>query len=199
MFPPDDKSKPKPDSKGKPPAKGGKPGGPPPPGPGGQQNLHSPPIGVPKAGQGIDPMQAMMGGMGDMSQFGPPPPPSPGAPLGPNGLPIGGGLPSSDPGMDPNMDGSGLFQAMNMQLDPMGGGLGDDPNGGGQMGLEQLLQMLAMSQAGTNPADAQGGQGPLGAMLGMGGGMGRPPASGIMNDPTNPGQTVGLNPFNVIQ
>ena len=86
MFPPSDddkskdKGKPKPDAKGKPPAKGD--GKAPPPGAGAQQNLHHPPVGVPKAGEGLDPMQAMTQGMGDLSQLGPPPPPSPGAPIG---------------------------------------------------------------------------------------------------------------------
>lgn len=197
MFPPDDKKeKGKPESKGKPPAKGG---GPPPPGQGAQQNLHHPPAGLPKAGQGINPMQAMTQGMGDLSALGPPPPPSPGAPMGPNGMPVGGQLPSSDPMVDPSMDGSGLFQALNMQLDPMGGQSLQDPSQGDpQMGLEQLLEMLAMSQAGAMPGQGPpGGMGSLGGALGGMGGRLNP--SGIMNDPTMPGQTMGLNPFNVIQ
>jgi hypothetical protein len=193
-----DDKKPADKKSGGPPSK--KPGGPPgqggPP-PGAQHNLHHPPVGVPKAGQGLNPMSAMMGGIGPdiMSQMGPPPPPSPGAPMGPNGLPVGGNLSSSDPMMDPAMNGSSLFQGLNMQLDPMAGGAGlDDPMGGGsQPGAEQLLQLLALLQAGVGPGGMAGGGGP------MGGGLGRLNPSGVMNDPTHPGETMGLNPFGVTQ
>ncbi len=175
------------DRKGKPPAKQG---------PGGQQQLHHPPVPMgPKPGQGMNPMEAMMFGMGDMSQFAPP---APQAPMGPGGLPVGGNLASSDPGMDPAMQGSSLFKALNIALSgggadpygspPAGHGMLDPPPGS-QPGLEQLLALLALSQGGLNPMDA----GPLGM------GMGAPGASGVMNEPTHPGETIGLNPFGVIQ
>lgn len=138
--------------------------------------------GMPKPGQGMDPMQAMMQGMGDLGAFGPPPAPE--GPIGPGGLPIGGNLPSSDPMMDPSMDGSGLFQALNMQLDPYSAGpLGhpvlDDPN---MNKLQGLLQLLALNQSGV-----------------AGLGMGAPSASGIVREPTHPGETIGLSLPNVIQ
>lgn len=194
-----DDSKPSPkkpsDSK-KPPGKPGAGKGGPPPGPGGQQSLHHPPVGVPKAGQGIDPMSAMMGGLPPelLSQMGPPPPPSPGSPMGPNGLPVGGNLPSSDPMYDQAMDGSSLFKALNMQLDPYAAGPGgeslqDPTQGDPQMGLEGLLSLLALNMGGA-------GAGGMGQPMG---GMGRLNPSGVANDPTHPGETMGLNPFNVIQ
>ena len=200
MFPPkkEEGGKPKPDAKKKP-GVSGKGGPSQPPGPGAQQNLHSPPPGTPKPGEGIDPMQAMMQGMGDMSAMGPPPPPAPGAPMGENGMPVGGNLPSSDPMMDPSMDGSSLFQGLNMQLDPaMGGGeQGADPE------LEQLLQLLALSQAGVSEQGAM--PGPMGAMMPgmpprpMGGPMGRLNPSGVMNEPTHPGESIGLRNFDLTQ
>lgn len=136
-----------------------------------------------KAGQGMDPTAAMMGGMGDISHLAPPAPPAPAAPMGEGGLPIGGNLPSSDPMMSPEMEGSGLFQALNQGLDPYAsppGGHGVlDPMGGQGMGLDQLLQLLAMSRAG----------------LGGGAGAGQMNAmnpSGQMNDMANPGQMIGM-------
>jgi hypothetical protein len=136
-----------------------------------------------KPGQGMDPMMAMMMGMGDMSHLGPP---APGAPMGPEGLPVGGGLPSSDPAMDPAMDGSSLFQALTASLDPYA----SPPEGHGElegmgtgdpgMGLDQLLAMLALSKAGV------GGQG-----------MGINP-SGQPNEPTYQGHMMGVQNPNLI-
>lgn len=220
-FPPsDDSASPaKPAAKKKPAFGGPPPGGPPPsgapvPGPGAQQNLHVPPPGMVKPGMGIDPMQAMTQGMGDLSAMGPPPPPAPGAPMGDGGMPVGGALPSTDPGMDPSMDGSSLFQGLNMALDPTMGG---EPPGepGTDPELDQLLQMLALSQAGVGEQDAA--LGPMGGMMPgpmgppglpgmpgmpprpMGGGMGRLNPSGVMPEPTTPGMMSGLRNFDVIQ
>jgi hypothetical protein len=145
-----------------------------PPGPGLHQALLRP-QGV-KAGQTMDPMEAMMGGMGDLSQFAPPPP-APAAPLGPDGLPVGGAPASTDPGMDPAMGGSSLFQALNMGLDPFA----SPPDGHGDLdpppSLNTLLAMLALQNsgvAGMNP-------------------------SGVMPDPTRPGEAQGLQQFSAIQ
>ena len=154
-------------------------GGPPHPGPGLHQAIMRP--SGPKPGQGMDPHEAMLGGMGDMSMFAPPPPE---APMGPGGLPIGGNLPSSDPGMDPAMGGSSLFQALNMGLQGGGGDpFASPPQGHGQLDphpdLNTLIGMMALMQSGL-------------------GGQGLNP-SGVMPQPTNPGQTMGLNPFQVIQ
>jgi hypothetical protein len=133
-------------------------------------------------------MEAMMFGMGDLSQFAPP---APQAPMGPGGLPIGGNLPSSDPAMDPAMDGSSLFRALNMQLDPMA----SPPEGHGVLDpppdLNSLLAILAFQHAGVQPMDAS----PM-PMPGM---PGRLNSSGVFNEPTHPGESVGLNPFNVLQ
>lgn len=164
------------------------PGGPPPPGAGPPSlgaALGRPtrPIG-PKPGQGMDPHEAMMGGLPDMSQFAPP---APEAPLGPDGLPIGGGPMEGDPNFDPSMDGSSLFQALQMGLGGGQGGppgmgdpgMGGMPPGGGQPDLESLLQLLALQQAGL--------------------GGGPPPPSGAMSDPTNPGQMIGMQNQQLIQ
>lgn len=177
MFPDQEKkSKPEGGSKD---SKGGKPK--PKQGPGAQQELHNPAMARhmgPKPGQGMDPHEAMMNGIPDLSMFGPPPP-APGAPMGPGGLPVGGNLPISDPGFDPSMQGSSLFKALNMGLDPYASG----PEGHGTLdpmpNLNSLLALLALSQAGQ--------------------GMGALNPSGVMNEPTSPGHTTGLNPFGVIQ
>lgn len=183
MFPPsDDKSKPKPKpASGKGDPKQG--GGSPPPGPGLHQALQRPQ--GPKPGQGMDPHEAMMGGMGDLSQFAPPPPE---APLGPGGLPVGGNLPSSDPGMDPTMGGSSLFQALNAGLPGQGGGdpFASPPMGHGVLDpppdINTLLGMMALMKSGVGGGPQQGLN-----------------PSGVMPQPTNPGQTMGLNPFQVTQ
>lgn len=178
MFP--GQSQPK--DKGKPKSK--------PQGPGAQQDMHNPPPmrpSGPKPGQGMDPMEAMLGGMGDMGQFAPP---APGAPMGPGGMPVGGGMPSSDPGMDPQMGGSSLFQALNMGLEGGGGDpFASPPMGHGQLDpppddINTLLGMLALMQSGAG---------------GMGGPQQGLNPSGVMPAPTSPGQTMGLNPFQVTQ
>ncbi len=180
---PDDKKKP-PSKKGGPPQDGG------PPkdalGPGVQEGLMRPPAPMgPKHGQGLDPREAMMNGMGDMQQFGPPPPPpAPMAPMSPDGLPVGGGPMGADPAMDPNMGGSSLFQALNLAMSPdeqgADGSYGSGPMGHGQLDpppdLESLLAILAMMKAGE-PAMGAGGQ------------------SGVQPDPTSPGMAQGLAPF----
>ncbi len=181
-----------PDDKKKPPSKkGGPPDGGPPKdalGPGVQEGLMRPPAPMgPKHGQGLDPREAMMNGMGDISQFSPPPPPAPMAPMGGEGLPIGGGMPGDDPAMDPSMGGSSLFQALNLAMQQgggQGGGMGggmdpyaSPPMGHGQIdpepSLEDLLSLLAMMRA--------GGQA-----------MGQEGQSGVMPEPTNPGLAQGL-------
>lgn len=168
MFPPkkDGGSKDKAKPKGKPEAQGQAPPHP--------AHQAAPQFG-PKPGQGMDPMEAMMGGMGDLSQFAPPPPP-PGAPLGPDGMPIGGGPGEGFPGFDPSMDGSSLFQALHASLDPYAAG----PLGHGELDpppdLDSLLAMLAFRQSGVAPG-----------------------GSGVMPQPTTPGLAEGLQHFSVIR
>jgi hypothetical protein len=134
---------------------------------------------MPKPGQGMDPMMAMLGGMPPLG--GPPPmapqaPPPPGAVMGDGGMPLGGGVPFGGPGADPTMGGSDLLQAMNMALDPYGG----DPDGTTSLnvgpsdptlGLEQLLQLLALAQMGVGDPMAQPPGGSGVPMPPLGGGM----------------------------
>lgn len=120
------------------------------------------PAGMPKAGQTMDPMQAMLGGLGGGMGM-PPPPPAPGPPMGPGGLPVGGTQPSVDPWFNPEMSGSSLLQGLSRSIgDPYSAGpeghadldnIGpQDPN----MGLEQLIQLISMVQSGAGP-EAGGG------------------------------------------
>jgi hypothetical protein len=121
------------------------------------------------------------------------------------------------------MEGSSLFQALMAQTGGPGAGMEPDydagPLGhgmlqdegqeqGGEMGLEELLAILALVRSGVNPEEAMaggqlGGQPPMGPP-GMGGPpMGGPPRrglnpSGLQNDPMAPGQTMGLQNPNVI-
>jgi hypothetical protein len=132
-----------------------------------------PPPGMPKPGQGMDPMQAMLNGIGP-DPLGAGPPPQQGPPLGPGGLPVGGSLPQlgGDDG-DPSMDGSGLLQALAGALsapptagDPYGvapfqpsqgfEGMGTGDPG---MGQEQLMQMLALAQLGIGGGPGAGSSG----------------------------------------
>lgn len=127
--------------------------------------------GMPGPGQGMDPMQAMNGGIGagpDPSMTGGAPAQDLGPPMGPDGFPVGGSMPppSPDGGMG-DMGGSALLQALAGGGAPQGGdpyavgpldaqnafqGIGGgDPN----MGQQQLLQMLALAQMGVG-----GGAGP---------------------------------------
>lgn len=138
-----------------------------------------------RPGRGMDPMAAMLGGIGQ-----PPPMPAPpqGPPLGGDGLPFGGSMPTpSDP--DSDLGDSPLLQALAGSLagpnpsDPYGvtptgpgsafEGIGaGDPN----MGLEQLLSLLALGKMGVGGP----GQGP------------GPGSSGVEPDPTDIGQMMGF-------
>lgn len=136
--------------------------------------------GSPKPGQGMDPVAAMMGGLG-MS----PPPQQHGPPLGPGGLPFGGSIVPPSDGDDDDMGGSPLLKALAAGLQggdqyavPPGGpdtafeGIGQgDPN----LGVENLLQLLALGQMGVGgvPGGGQSGVdtgpfGNMGLMVGMG-------------------------------
>ena len=184
MFPPK-----KPGPGGPPPGGPDPMGGAPPflqPGSGGPPPMGgmAPPPMLPKPGQGMDPMMAMLHGLGpDPLGMGGPPAPQ-GPPMGPGGLPVGGSLPGPGDGDgDESMGGSDLLKALTAAV----GGGGDpyatngmptnlnvgpqDPN----MGIEQMLQALAL-----------GG-------MGVGGG---PPAmpggSGLDLPPSLMGQTIGL-------
>lgn len=128
-----------------------------------------PPPGMPKPGQGMDPMMAMLGGMPMMQGMTPPP----GPPMGPGGLPVGGSLPRQDPAFNPDMGGSNLLKALNLSLDPDSDtdldGLGSgDPN----MGIEKLIQLLALGQ--------------------MGAGGTPPGGSGVDRSPVSPGTMLGF-------
>ena len=194
MFPPPKK----PAGPGGPPPKSGLPGpGGPPPGPGGPPpggdpfgpapaggpamppgmdpfgGGAMPPLGMgagmPKPGQGMDPMMAMMQGLGPDPFMSAGAPPSQGPPMGPDGFPVGGSMPP--PGGD--MGGSDLLQAL---AGGMGGGdIGADISqlppgapdqmfqgigqGDPSMGLQQMLQMLALGQMGVGGGPASGGSG----------------------------------------
>jgi hypothetical protein len=140
-----------------------------------------------KPGQGMDPFQAMTQGLGpDVlgGLGGPPQGPGGLAPMGPGGLPIGGSMPQAEgpDGAPSDMGGSDLLQAL---AGAIGGG-GDpyatgpfptslnvgtqDPN----MGLEQMLQALALAQMGVGGQPGAGGSGVpfdqsggMGQMIGM--------------------------------
>lgn len=168
---------------------GGGGGMPPPmPGQGGPPDpFGGPPLGMapgmPKPGQGMDPMQAMNGGIGADPGMLAGTPQDNGPPMGPDGFPVGGSMPPpcEDGGMC-DMGGSDLLQA----LAGGGGGVGGDPygqppgapgqvfEGMGQgdpnMGLQQLLQMMALGQMGvggpgSSGADPGGNQ--VGSSLGF--------------------------------
>ncbi|WP_074309308.1 hypothetical protein [Singulisphaera sp. GP187] len=113
----------------------------------------------------MDPQAAMMTGLGP-DPFAQPPPQGP--PVGPEGLPVGGSMPSMDG--DPSMGDSGLLQALHSALsgggDPYGVAPGEpdqgfqgmgtgDPN----MGLQQLLQILALGQNGVGGGPGVGSSG----------------------------------------
>jgi hypothetical protein len=111
----------------------------------------------------MDPMMAMMNGLPQMA----PPPPPPGPPMGPGGLPVGGSMPELDPNFSPEMGGSPLLQALRGSV---GGGMYDaGPEGhaelGGMgtgdpsMGLEQLIQMIALANGGVGGGVPPGGSG----------------------------------------
>jgi hypothetical protein len=133
-----------------------------------------PPPGMPKPGQGMDPMMAMLNGMPMMQPMGPPPaPPGPPGPvMGPDGLPVGGSPASADPSFAPDMDGSALLKALNLadpysagptghgELAGLGGG---DPN----LGLEQMLQLLALGQMGVGSSGVTPDRGMPGQMMGF--------------------------------
>jgi hypothetical protein len=133
----------------------------------------------------MDPMMAMMQGLGPDPTMGGGQPQGP--PVGPDGFPVGGSMPPMGDGDDPSMGGSDLLQALQGSMgggDPYGVGPMDpsqgfqgigtgDPN----MGIEQLLQMLALGQGGVGGAPGGGGglvdpgmNPSMGGMVGMGGG-----------------------------
>jgi len=119
----------------------------------------------------MDPVMAMLQGLGPEVMGTPPAQPG-GAPLGPDGLPFGGSLPEE--GFDGG--GSDLLAALAGGL----GGGGSDPyavapgqsdqgfqgagTGDPNMGLEQLLQLLALGQAGVGGGPQAGGIPSPGAM-----------------------------------
>jgi hypothetical protein len=139
----------------------------------------------PMPGQGMDPMAAMLGAGGP---FGGGPPPMMSPPGG--GLPVGGSMP-----MPGAMDGAGQSPMLAALLGSMGGGMegmggmgGDeygtlpgesehvfDSGGTGDpnMGLMQLLQMLALAKSGVGGGTPPGG-------------------SGVDGQPPNPGVALGL-------
>lgn len=192
MFPPEKK---KPAGPGGPPsgappdpfAAPAGPGGPPPAG--GVPDPFAPPPGPPagaaQPGQGMDPMMAMMQGLGPEAMGQGPPMPQ-GPPTGPDGFPVGGSMPPcGDDGemCDPSMGGSDLLQALQGS---MAGGAGGDPygvapmqpgqgfqgmgTGDPSMGIEQLLQMLALGKQGVGGGPDSGldpSRPPMGGMVGM--------------------------------
>jgi hypothetical protein len=136
---------------------------------------------MPKPGQGMDPVQAMLNGIGPdpLGAGGPPPGPS----LGPGGMPVGGSLPPmSDGDEDDDMGGSSLLKVLAGSVGggdpynqpPFGPDQGFQGVGTGDpgMGLQQMFQALALSQMGVggagNPgADLGGPPSPLGLMAGF--------------------------------
>ena len=140
--------------------------------------------GMPKPGQGMDPMQAMMQGLGPDPSMTAGAPQDLGPPMGPDGFPVGGSMPPMGGG-DESMGGSDLLKAL------AGGGMGGGMNPGdpygqppgapdqmfqgiGQgdpnMGLQQLLQMLAIGQMGAGGPGSSGmdpGGGQIGSTLGF--------------------------------
>jgi hypothetical protein len=141
---------------------------------------------LPKPGQGMNPMMAMLHGLGpDPLGMGQPTPAPPGPPLGPDGLPPGGSLPgglAAQESADPTMGGSDLLQALTAAVqagDPYGTtGVPTSLNIGPQdpnMGIEQMLQLLALGQMGVG-----GGPAPM------------PGGSGLDLPPNLMGQMVGL-------
>ncbi len=133
-------------------------GGPPPMGPQG------PPMsGMVKPGRGMDPMAAMLMGLGPAM-----PPVAQGPPTGPNGLPVGGTMPG--PADMDGVGGSPLLAALfgSAGQGPVLGGVGTgDPS----MGLDVMLQMLALANAGVGGGPGSSGLDPgpmgnVGQMLG---------------------------------
>jgi hypothetical protein len=129
-----------------------------------------------KAGQGMDPKQAMSNAIGhDPIGYGPPVPQGP--LLAPGGLPVGGSLPQPDGDMDEGMDGSGLLQALSQALqgglsqagmppgpydvNPFQPGQGFQGAGTGDpnMGFDQILQLLALGQMGVGGGPRAGSSG----------------------------------------
>jgi hypothetical protein len=179
------------------------------------------PAAMPKPGSTMDPMAAMLGGLTGGGL--PPPPPPPGPPMGPGGLPVGGTMPSVDPWFSPEMSGSTLLQGLSRAVgDPYaagGGGPGDLAGAGGplgvndpysagptghadlsnigpqdpRMGLEQLIQLIAMAQSGAGP-DA-GGMSPQMASGAPGGLLaGLPDAGTPWGNPSLPRSLMGVRP-----
>lgn len=108
-----------------------------------------PPPGMTPPGGGMDPMAAMMGGIGLIP---PAPSPSPAGLAGPDGLPVGGSIP---PGMGPSdLGGSALLAALMGSGDPYSQPPGAQPTAGvgtgdPNMGLTNLLNLLALGQMGV--------------------------------------------------
>ena len=185
MFPPKKQGLPSPGfgPGGPPDPFGGPPSGGPPDPFGGGPAPFEPPPGLPKPGQGMDPMMAMMHGLGPDPMSGGPLAPM-GPPLGPGRLPVGGSLPTPDDGGDQDMGGSDLLKALAGSLGgndpysvpPMGPDKGFQGMGTGDpgMGIEQMLQMLALGQMGVGGGPGTGSSGidpgsfdNMGMMIGM--------------------------------
>jgi hypothetical protein len=169
MYPPKKKSAgfpgqpPEPMDGGSAPVAGG-----PSPGPLSPIALKSP--GMPKPGQGMDPMQAMLNGNGS-DPFGQGSAP-PGPPVDQTGLPYGGSLPApSDNDGDETMGGSDLLQALAGTLAGQQGGPYAQPPGTApligpghadpNLGIEPLINLLALAQLGVggNPQPGAGSSG----------------------------------------
>jgi hypothetical protein len=132
---------------------------------------------MPKPGQGMDPMMAMMQGLGPDPMGGGMPQAQQGPPTGPGGMPVGGSMPSMDPncpdGDCGDMGGSDLLKALSGSLG--GGGMQGDPygvspmqpgqgfqgigTGDPSMGLEQMLQLLALGGQGVGGGPGAGSSG----------------------------------------
>jgi hypothetical protein len=117
--------------------------------------------GMPMAGQGFDPNDAMMGMGGPGMWSSASGSMDPTYPMGPEGLPFGGSMPEGPMALHDSPLLSSLLGSMShsYELPPGGpdhvfdGESSEDPH----MGLEQLLQMLALAQGGVGlPAGGSG-------------------------------------------
>lgn len=128
--------------------------------------------GLPPMGGPPDPMAGLMPPPGG-APMGPPPPGMPPMGGGPQ-LPFGGAM----PGQDDDVSGSPLLQAL---MASFGGDQGQPTDlnvgqGDPQMGVQDLLNMLALGGAGVGgPGGPMGGQGPAAGN------------SGVDRMPMNPG------------
>ncbi len=205
-FPPPKGGPPKskPPGPGGPPGAGGPDAGNPDPmaGTGGPPPMQPP--GGPPPGAGADPMAAMMGQLGP-GLLPPPQAPPPSFPGGPDGMPFGSSMPGGDmDGDQMDLEGSPLLQQLMGSLgggdeyatmpgesDHVFDGAGTDDPG---MGLDQIIQLLAMAQMGV-------GGGPPEPMMDPSMGMGMPQrprggvppgGSGAPQGPSNIGSMLGF-------